>query len=348
MAQRRQNFQNISWFWDLRQRDRLDMDPPYQRRSVWSDRYRQQFIDTILLDYPAPAIFLFSRINDSGITLYELVDGKQRLTAIYDFLEGRLAVGDESPLKNMRGKYFSQLENDIKLQVYEYNFSVEYLPTNNEEVINNIFDRLNRNVLRLTPQELRHARFDGPFINTAERLADWMKPDFENLFPRIADASRRQMKDVEFIATLLLLLEEGPRGYSIAALDTAFSDRDEQWDRSAQGEEEFRKVVQYLREAARASEGAFLAQSRFRNQTDYYSLFGAVSSLVRSDAAPSPEKAGPMLKQFLEVVEDPAQRERSPQAQAYYEASRSASNDVGPRALRIQIMGDVLSGRWSR
>jgi hypothetical protein len=56
---RKQNFQTIAWFWDLRQRDRLDMDPPYQRRSVWNQAFKNYFIDTVLLEYPAPAIFLY-------------------------------------------------------------------------------------------------------------------------------------------------------------------------------------------------------------------------------------------------------------------------------------------------
>src|SRR5439155_22516398 len=82
MAKRRQNFQNTAWFHDIYKRELLDMQPPYQRRSVWNDQFKQSFIETILLDYPAPAIFLFSRIDASGLTKYELVDGKQRLTSV--------------------------------------------------------------------------------------------------------------------------------------------------------------------------------------------------------------------------------------------------------------------------
>ena len=64
---RKQNFQTIAWFWDLYQRDRLDLDPPYQRRSVWNQNYKNYFIDTILLGYPAPAIFLNEEISPDGL-----------------------------------------------------------------------------------------------------------------------------------------------------------------------------------------------------------------------------------------------------------------------------------------
>ncbi|MFA9479755.1 DUF262 domain-containing protein [Phycisphaerales bacterium AB-hyl4] len=344
MGSRRQNFQNISWFWDQKQRERLDLNPPYQRRSVWGERYRQDFIDTILLDFPAPVIFLHSRIDQSGISTYEVVDGKQRLTAIFDFLEDRLAVGDRSPRPDLRGKYFSDLDPETRMRVYEYDFSVEYLPTDNEEVVNNIFDRLNRNVAKLTPQELRHAQFDGPFLRTAERLADWMIPDFEGRFPRITLTSRRQMKDVEFVASLLLLLEEGPRSYSVAAMDKAFADRDEQWEEAIQTEEDFREAIHYLRALTRDKTGEYLRRCRFRNQADFYSLFGAVVELRRQDRLPPVALAAKRLRDFHALLENRETRESLSAARAYLEAARTASNDAKPRSTRIDIMSRVLQG----
>jgi uncharacterized protein with ParB-like and HNH nuclease domain len=195
MSKRRQNFQNISWFLDLHKRDLLDLDPPFQRRSVWNQTYREQFVDTILLDYPAPAIFLFGRIDEHGGVTYQVVDGKQRLTSIFDFVESVFPVGERSEVASHRSRYFNELPQDTKISFFEYDFSVEYLPTNNEQVINNIFDRLNRNVVKLTGQELRHARFAGRFISEAESLADWLAPRFSKPFPRIVESSRRQMKD---------------------------------------------------------------------------------------------------------------------------------------------------------
>lgn len=138
MSKRRQNFQNIAWFLDLHKRDLLDLDPPFQRRSVWNDKYREEFIDTLLLDYPAPAIFMFGTIDELGNTKYQLVDGKQRLTTIFDFISNKWPVADNSPIAKFRGKYFEQLPGDYKIAFFEYDFSVEYLPTNNEGVISDI------------------------------------------------------------------------------------------------------------------------------------------------------------------------------------------------------------------
>ena len=92
LSKRRQNFQTVSWFWDLYQRKFLDLDPPYQRRSVWNQSYKDDFIDTVLLQYSSPAIFLYEEISpDTGLSKYHVVDGKQRLTAIFDFIRWRVS-----------------------------------------------------------------------------------------------------------------------------------------------------------------------------------------------------------------------------------------------------------------
>ena len=50
--------QDVSWILDQKEKGQLDLDPPYQRRSVWSPRDKRYFIDTVLNGYPAPPIFL--------------------------------------------------------------------------------------------------------------------------------------------------------------------------------------------------------------------------------------------------------------------------------------------------
>src|SRR5262249_4304848 len=107
LAKGRHNPQTISWFWDLFQRKLLNLAPPYQRRSVWNMAYREYFIDTILLEYPAPAIFLFSEVEPSGRTMNSVVDGKQRLITIFGFVQDEFPVGEKAEITALRGKYFS-------------------------------------------------------------------------------------------------------------------------------------------------------------------------------------------------------------------------------------------------
>jgi hypothetical protein len=170
---RKQTFQSIAWFLDLKNRDHLNMEPPYQRWSVWNLDYKQAFIETLLLAFPSPAIFLFRRVDEVGKTLYDVVDGKQRLLAIFEFIANIFPLKDNSPLRSLAGKYFESLDKDVKIAFFDYDLSVEYLPTNNETVIDDVFDRLNRNMARLTAQELRHAKYSGDFVKATEKLANW-------------------------------------------------------------------------------------------------------------------------------------------------------------------------------
>ncbi|MEK8105766.1 DUF262 domain-containing protein [Micromonospora sp. M12] len=189
--QRRQASQPIAWFWDLYRRELLELDPPYQRRSVWNQQYKDYFIDTILLNYPVPAIFLFEDISEDGIGKYAVVDGKQRLTAVVAFLKGEFPVSDSASMNRLQGKYFSDLPADIKRSVYSYQFSIEFLPSTDESTLNNIFDRINRNVAKLTPQELRHAKYSGVFATSADKLAEQL----QELLPVVSHASRPPPND---------------------------------------------------------------------------------------------------------------------------------------------------------
>ena len=196
---RRQNFQTIAWFKDLYKRGLLNLNPPYQRRSVWSQSFKDYFIDTLLLQYPAPTIFLYEEISNDGVTKYNVVDGKQRLTTIFEFFENKFPVSETAIITENRGSFFNDLSSDVKTNFWSYSFSVEYLPTKDETIINNVFDRINKNVAKLTSQELRHAKYSGIFISSCEELTEFMLNKFPDYFPQIAKRSLSQMKDVEFV-----------------------------------------------------------------------------------------------------------------------------------------------------
>ena len=340
MLERQQNLQNIAWFNDLNKRGRLNLDPPYQRRSVWNRKYREAFIDTILLGYPAPAIFLYQEISDEGVAKYNVVDGKQRLTTIFDFVDNVFPVGEDSEIVGARCKYFSDLDSQARKGLWSYQFLIEYLPSSEEPVIKSIFDRLNRNTAKLTAQELRHARFSGEFITSAESLSETLWGDLSEGFPRIVRRSKMQMKDVELTAQLLLLLERGPLATSQADLDEAFSDRDAEWAAKLVVEGRFRKVVQCLSDMLNSTPD--LVDSRLRNQADFYSLFGAISAVLDSGSQVEPRHAGAALLRFAKSVEDESLRSEDEELTAYYGAARSASNDTKPRETRIRILKSVL------
>jgi hypothetical protein len=337
----RHNFQTIAWFRDLYKREKLDLEPPYQRRSVWNQSFKDYFIDTVLLGYPTAAIFLYEEFSLSGEVIYRVVDGKQRLTTLFEFLEGKFPVGEKAQISSLRGKYWEQIDSDLKKRFWAYEFLVEYLPDTEETKINDIFDRINRNVAKLSPQELRHARFDGLFITSVEEMTKWMLAKLPQGFPNLQERSKRQMKDVEVVAQLMLYLEEGVKSYSQADLDKAFSDRDESWESKLDIEDRFRATIS--RVEAVVSAGHELNRTRLKNQADFFSLF-AVLSDPSTDQLANDEMSG-RISEFIEIVEDTTRRAQSKAALAYFDAARSASNDVGPRNIRIKILAAIIRGQ---
>ncbi|MBE9258243.1 DUF262 domain-containing protein, partial [Dolichospermum sp. LEGE 00246] len=241
------NFQTISWFWDLHTRKLIELDPPYQRRSVWNQDYKDYFIDTVLNGYPAPAIFIYQEITPEGVSKISIVDGKQRLSTLFEFANNEFPVYEKATIARFRGKYFKDLDIEAKQNFWKYQFAIEYLPSSDEKIIGNIFDRINRNVIKLTSQELRHAKFNGVFITAVEDLTIWMFEYLGGNFPTIDQRTKKQMKDVEMVAQLLLFLEEGVRTYSQEYLDKSFSDRDIDWEDKDNIENEFRHTIESIK-----------------------------------------------------------------------------------------------------
>jgi hypothetical protein len=215
------------------------------------------------------------------VLFYKVIDGKQRITTLLDFVCDEISIGEDHPNMSLRGLVFSDLSDDLKLGVWRYAFSVEFVEQENEAVINDIFNRINKNVAKLSPQELRHARFSGAFISACENAADEMQLIIPPKFPNIASQSHRQMKDVENVATLVLFIENGERSISQVDMDKAFADRDDEWLEERSVVSEFKRAIEFISNVANSNKEKDVINSRLRNQADFYSLFDAAVELER-------------------------------------------------------------------
>ena len=342
--QRKATFQSLSWLWDLYKRKLLDLDPPYQRRSIWNAPYKEFFVDTVLNDYPCPAIFLYENITPDGVAKYSVVDGKQRLVTLFEFANNEFPVSSEATIAKHKDKYFKDLDDDTKRSFWRYQFAVEFIPSEDETLINTIFDRINRNVAKLTRQELRHAKFSGTFISRVEELSEWTFSTLPKNFPFIQTSSRKQMRDDEFLAQLLLLIEDGPKSYSQDDLDKAFSSRDPVWERCEEVTNKYRATIQKIDQIVRSDQTGELIRGRLRNQADFYSLIGGIYRLSEEGHELNIDHARERLRQFIAIVESEERRATFQSAQIYFAASRAASNDAGPRQTRINVMREILRG----
>lgn len=217
--QRESNKITLAMFWENHLLGKYNFEPPYQRRSVWSDEKKSFLIDTIFKNYPIPPIFLHQKIDDeTGKTTYDVIDGKQRLNAIIEFINNEISAASEYENavvdEVIAGKYFKELDDDklsdYKKRFWRYIIPIEYIDTGDQQVIDNIFDRLNRNGEPLTGQELRNSSYYGTsLLNLVEKKA---KEPFWKDTLRNLDSAR--MEEIEFLSELLFTMIQGSEIHS--------------------------------------------------------------------------------------------------------------------------------------
>lgn len=206
---------NIATFWENFNLKKYNFSPVYQREGdVWTDPDKSYLIDTILKNFPMPPIFLHQHIdNDTGKTIYDVIDGKQRLTAIISFLKNEISVpedfaGDGFGDDQLKGLFFRDFDNpeisEWKKNLWKYEITIEYVETDDLSVVNHIFDRLNRNGEPLTNQELRKARFGSTkFYSLISEISE------DNAFDKITSRLKsNRLENHEFISELLFLVAE--------------------------------------------------------------------------------------------------------------------------------------------
>ena len=108
----------ISDIRDWSKAKRLELQPDFQRRGVWSAPARIMLMDTILRGIPMPKIFLANTILE-GSTYRVVIDGQQRLTAILHFLQDRFALDNPYTGKE-KGKRFSELDQETQERFLSY------------------------------------------------------------------------------------------------------------------------------------------------------------------------------------------------------------------------------------
>lgn len=139
-------------------RKELILSPDFQRDSVWNQRQRSELVESILMGIPLPVIYLFETRNGKK----QVVDGRQRIGTVIDFLNDKIRLGDLRILPQFNGLSFSMLPPIMQgiFEDYQLNCYIIQPPTP-ERVKYDIFDRVNRGGTKLNSQEMRNALYQG-------------------------------------------------------------------------------------------------------------------------------------------------------------------------------------------
>ena len=155
--------------------EKYKIDPDFQRRRRWNVQRKSNLIESFIMNIPIPPIFLYEKDYAS----YEVMDGQQRLSAIYEFYEDKYALEGLQEWKELNGKKYSELPDRIKAGIdRRYISSIillqETAKTEEDEqrLKQLVFDRINSGGIQLEPQESRNAVYAGPLNDLCKELSE--------------------------------------------------------------------------------------------------------------------------------------------------------------------------------
>jgi hypothetical protein len=193
-----------------------------------------------------------------------------------------------------------------------------------------MFVRMNKYVVKLTPQEIRHAKQRGKFAKFVEKLGELPFWRDNRVFTPKQIA---RFRAVEFCAEVAILLQEGPQDKK-DAIDVYYQTYSAKIPFQTDVSNRLRQYLNWIGTALPA-----IAQTRYRKATDLYSLLGAINE--NWDAVRKmPNKCGKRLLDFQSEILP----EATGDAGRYFAAASRQTDNLKPRQTRIEVIAKVLRG----
>lgn len=264
--------------WPLRTifgiRERIDTNPDYQRPAVWSQSQKQMLIDTMLRNYDVPK--LYWRRTGRRPDTYDVVDGQQRLRAIWEFFEEGFALPkDSDPIdgESIGNCTYESLPDDLRIRFDTYALDIVLIDEADEDEVREMFLRL-QNGTSLKAQEKRNAYPGG--------MRDFVKDLVAHpFFTCVAFSNSRFTHDLVAAQIVCLELSGGPTNIKNADLNRMYRQRD--FDNSSREARALKRTLDLLVEL-------FPEKTPELTRFNVISLYCVVSELlnayVRNEFAP--------------------------------------------------------------
>lgn len=330
----------IATLWEFNSLEKINLEPKYQRSSnVWSEEKQSFLIDSIVKNFPIPPIFLHEFIDlKTGKTKYNVIDGKQRLTSIFKFINGKLALPEECSEDGycddfLNGTYFPKWDNDkfteVKRDFWQYQISVVFIDSDEEETINAVFDRLNRNGEPLSAQEFRKAMYSQYKLYELLSTLPEVNP-FNHILNRL---DKVRYEDIEYCSELYFSLAEGK------VVDSNKSQLDVLYKKyfidNAMDDELTEGVKEAFIETASILDTLIKdMQLYYKNSVSHlYAMWMFAYYLFKDDKDVNLYK-----KCFLEFYTKVKLKETNPYIQKYIQSMQQSTKSIGSRKKRFEAL----------
>ena len=206
--------QNVSTLMERLFNEEIDLSPAFQRRSdLWDKEKQSRLIESLMLRIPIPS-FYFDIVREGE---WKVIDGLQRLTAFQNYLIGERKTTESGEsilvkrkfeglqyLQDFNGKTFDELPRQYIRRIKEAQVIIFGVQKGTpENVVYNIFERINTGGLKLEPQEIRNAMYHGKASELAKKLAEGK----EFLDATLYAVKPKRMADQEYVIRFMAFTE---------------------------------------------------------------------------------------------------------------------------------------------
>lgn len=306
--------------------------PDFQRRLVWTNKEKVSFIETVLMGYPFPEIYLAAGDVDSatGIAMEYLVDGQQRITTLHHYFK----ESDEIVLPSSMPKY-SDLDDEEKKKFLQYDVVARDLGDLPIEEIKDIFQKINATSYSLNAMEIDNARFDGAFKIFGEAMAD---SDFFNEINFFTSNDVRRMQDLRYCLTLIGTMLSGYFNAS-SKLEQFLSIYNDTFDKADEVSARINSIFEFIKSCE------FDAKSRVWNKADFFTLFIELDkTYFAKGVEPDVNVISKNLKSFYQSLEGKLEMEKLKDDQVkYHNAAIQGSGSRSRRIDRAEVIRTIIS-----
>ncbi len=200
------------------------MDSPIQRKAgQWSSLQKSLLIHSMLGDYIVPPIY-FAKEKREGKVIYDLMEGKQRLTTVFDFLANEFQLHAATPdleyhglVYDLANKTFGELEPELQDAILGYRFSVTSIDGCTKEEKEETFIRLNNS----SPLVQMQKNYSNMGTETARWLKTVLSKSFFTQSIHLTVAQFRKEADAEVLVQGMMLLEARDDNYEYKAISVS-------------------------------------------------------------------------------------------------------------------------------
>ena len=186
----------------------IDLSPEWQRNEgIWGLIQKSSLIESLLLRIPIPVFYVAADKDEK----WAVVDGVQRISTINDFLNKEFKLKSLEYLDQFNGFNYDEIPRHMQRRIDETQLTVNVIDSNTpDEVMFNIFKRINTGGLPLNGQEIRHALNPGEVRILLMELAN--SQEFKSATSN--SINPRRMADRECVLRFLAFFINGWTNYT--------------------------------------------------------------------------------------------------------------------------------------